>query len=264
MAARPVIERGAPAWLGPMLILLWLAWAGFLFGGMLFGELNEGQTRHGPGWCRMASSMVLVGAGWIGALALVGRPASRYAALIAVGMTLGLLGDLFNAGWMERISKLGTLGGMISFGLGHIAYIAACLDLRRRAGLTAAAPLRNALIAWELFALAGWYFVAWRGTDNLPLRLPALPYCLLLAGTAGFTSGLALQSRWLIGLGLGGALFLISDLILAVPLFGKSFYLSGDAVWATYGPGQMLIVYSIPAAARICSGFGASLAMPRA
>jgi hypothetical protein len=75
---------------------------------------------------------------------------------------------------------------------------------------------------------------------------------MLLAGTAGFTSGLALQERSLIGLGLGGALFLISDLILAFPMFREPFYLSGDAVWLTYGPGQMLIVYSIPVAAMLC------------
>jgi uncharacterized membrane protein YhhN len=231
---------------------LWLVWAALLFGGFLFGELNASQTHHIPAWCRMSSSIVLAGTAWIGALASINTAAARYATLIAIGMTLGLLGDLFNAGWIVADSQQGTLGGMISFGLGHIAYIAACLNLRRRASLLAVAPLRNSLIGWELFAVAGWFFVVWMGTKNLPLRLPALPYCLLLAGTAGLTTGLALQARSLIVLGLGGALFLISDLILAFPLFRESFYLSGDAVWLTYGPGQMLIVFSIPAAARLC------------
>lgn len=197
--------------------------------------------------------MVLAATGWLGAIALLSTAAGRYALLIAIGMSLGLLGDLFNAGWILDDAGQSTLGGMISFGLGHLAYIAGCLDLRRRARLLAVAPLRNALIGWELFAVAGWYVVVWMGTKNLPLRLPALPYCLLLAGTAGVTTGLALQARSLIGLGLGGALFLISDLILAFPLFRESFYLSGDAVWLTYGPGQMLIVFSIPVAAGLCA-----------
>lgn len=246
-------ERTIPSWLWPTFVVLWLVWAALLLGGILFGELHDDQTRHGPTWSRMASSMVLAGAGWIGAIALARYAAARYATLIAVGMTLGLLGDLFNAGWMRSVSQLDTLGGMISFGLGHIAYIAACLNLGRRAGLTCKSTLRYSLIGWELFAIAGWFVVVWMGMKNLPLRLPALPYCMLLAGTAGFTTALGLQSKKLIGLALGGALFLISDLILAFPLFRDSFYLSGDAVWLTYGPGQMLIVYSIPAAARLCS-----------
>lgn len=232
--------------------LLWLVWAALLWGGFFFGELNASQTHHVPAWCRMGSSTALAVAAWVGALALLTAPSARYALLIAVGMSLGLLGDLFNAGWILSDSQQATLGGMVSFGLGHIAYIAACLELRRRANLLASAPLRWSLVGWELFALAGWFVVVWMGTKNLPLRLPALPYCLLLAGTAGFTTGLALQAPRLMGLGLGGALFLISDLILAFPMFRGSFYLSGDAVWLTYGPGQMLIVYSIPAAAMLC------------
>ncbi len=246
-------ERSIPGWLWPAFTVLWLIWAGLLFGVFFLGELNAAETHHVPTWCRMGSSMMLAGTAWIGAIALMQAASARYAALIAVGMTLGLLGDLFNAGWIVADSQQGTLGGMISFGLGHIAYIAACLNLRRRAGLTCASTLRYSLIGWELFAVAGWFVVVWMGTKNLPLRLPALPYCMLLAGTAGFTTALGLQSRSLIGLGLGGALFLISDLILAFPLFRDSFYLSGDAVWLTYGPGQMLIVFSIPAAARLCS-----------
>jgi hypothetical protein len=50
---------------------------------------------------------------------------------------------------------------------------------------------------------------------------------------------------------LGGALFLISDLILAFRLFHGSFYMAGDAVWLTYGPGQMLIVFSIGSIATV-------------
>ncbi len=229
--------------------VLWVVWAALLFGGFFFGELNASQTHHVPAWCRMGSSTVLAVAAWWGVFALLRTPSARYALLIAIGMSLGLLGDLFNAGW---IIEDGALGGMIAFGVGHLAYIAACLNLRRVARLLASKPLWVAIIGWELFAVVGWYLVVWMGSKNLPLRIPALPYCLLLAGTAGFTSGLAWQARSLIGLGLGGALFLISDLILAFPMFRESFYLSGDAVWLTYGPGQMLIVYSIPAAARLC------------
>jgi hypothetical protein len=47
-------------------------------------------------------------------------------------------------------------------------------------------------------------------------------------------------------LAVGAALFLLSDLILAAELFnGLHFPLIGDVVWLTYGPAQMLIVYSM-------------------
>jgi hypothetical protein len=47
----------------------------------------------------------------------------------------------------------------------------------------------------------------------------------------------------------GAAFFLLSDLILAAHLFNDLFFpLFEDAIWLTYGPGQMLIVYSVGSA----------------
>jgi len=69
----------------------------------------------------------------------------------------------------------------------------------------------------------------------------------LLAGTAGVTAALALHDQRLALLALGGALFLISDLVLGYRIFQARFYLGGDATWLTYGPGQMLIVFAIGA-----------------
>ena len=73
-----------------------------------------------------------------------------------------------------------------------------------------------------------------------------MPYALLLATTAGLALGLALQQAAFFPLALGAFLFLFSDLILAGALFGgREWPLHHDIVWLTYGPGQMLIVYSI-------------------
>jgi hypothetical protein len=81
------------------------------------------------------------------------------------------------------------------------------------------------------------------------LHYAALPYALLLSSTAGFATGLALNSGLFIPLALGCALFLLSDLIIAARLFnGVYFRLIDDVVWLTYGPAQMLIVYSVGAA----------------
>ncbi len=67
-----------------------------------------------------------------------------------------------------------------------------------------------------------------------------------LASTAGFASGLALQAGGFTPLAIGAALFLLSDLILAAQLFNNlRFRFIGDIVWLTYGPAQMLIVFSV-------------------
>jgi hypothetical protein len=54
-------------------------------------------------------------------------------------------------------------------------------------------------------------------------------------------------------LALGAALFLLSDLILAGELFRGWRRPGLDVVWLTYGPAQMLIVYS----ARSCRALAA-------
>jgi len=166
-------------------------------------------------------------------------------------MTFGLLGDLALAGWLP--GGRNVIMGIAFFGIGHIFYITAMLRFASVAGLTASGPRWGALAVWLLVGLVGWYIVVMRGaaaggiTPGI-VHWIALPYALLLAGTAGVATGLALQDGRFIPLAIGGALFLLSDLILAGEMFsGLSFRLIGDVIWLTYGPAQMLIVYSISA-----------------
>ena len=227
---------------GPMrtwLLALLALWALLLFGGFIFGQPDAAQSQRIPTWMRMASSAVLVVAAWSWWLAGVQEPG--VALLIAVGMSLGFLGDLFMAGLLPAAPRV--LWGMGAFGLGHVAYIAAFLRLANVLGLTANGPRVVAWLAWLLIGAVGWYFVVFRGQQATALHWAALPYALLLASTAGLASGLALQARTFIPLALGGALFLTSDLILAAQLFnGLSFALIGSVIWLTYGPAQALIV----------------------
>ena len=77
-----------------------------------------------------------------------------------------------------------------------------------------------------------------------------LPYALLLATTAGVATGLALQAPSFWPLALGAALFLFSDTLIGGNWFNNlDFPLVHDLIWLTYGPGQMLIVYSVGVAA---------------
>ena len=216
--------------------ILTIIWAGLLFGGWAFGPADS--YRRMPLWSRLASSGVLVAlAGW----SALARPTS-FTLLIALGMLLGLVGDLYMA---KLISwpRPHVLGGMGSFGLGHLAYIAACL------GAAAGLPwgLRTAAwLTWLVLGGSGWYLLVWRpapdGRRTL-LHRAALPYALLLASTAGAATGVALfqPAFWLFAV--GAALFLLSDLLIAVDLFnGRRFFMMGDVIWLTYGPAQALIV----------------------
>ena len=236
-------------WLIGLLIL----WAVLLFGGFIFGGPAE-SARRMPTWTRMASSAVLVVAAfsWYAFTrtpAAGATPAGSYALLIAIGMTFGLLGDLALAGFLP--GGRNVIAGIASFGIGHIFYITAMLRFASAAGLTNPTARWGALAVWLLVGLAGWYLVVLRGAQASGItpgvvHWIALPYALLLAATAGLATGLALQDSGFILLALGAALFLLSDLILAGEMFsGMTFRLIGDVIWLTYGPAQMLIVYSI-------------------
>lgn len=238
-----IIHLGDPfqrLWLLGLLIL----WAALLFGGFAFGATNAQENRRMPTWSRMASSLTLVIAGWSWYLFTRESQASLFSLLIAIGMTLGCLGDFVLAKLIPFPEP--TLGGIAAFGLGHIAYISAILSFANRQHLNAPGPLWGAWIIWLLIGVVGWYLIVFRKRKPTALRIAALPYALLLASTAGFATGLALQFPAFILLAIGGGLFLLSDLILAAELFNNlKFPLIGDVVWLTYGPAQMLIVFAV-------------------
>ena len=230
----------------PLLILL-VAWVLLLFGGFIFGRHSADGTRRMPTWARIGSSLVLVIAAWYWLILAHETIAARFAIPVAVGMTLGFIGDLFMAKLIIK-SDQHILGGIGSFGLGHIAYIVGFVGFGDAIG--ANGDRLVAWVAWLVIGIVGWYIAVYRGqTKRGVLHYAALPYALLLASSAGFATGLALNASVFIPLAIGCALFLLSDLILAAELFaGLSFPLIGDVVWLTYGPAQMLIVYSIGAA----------------
>ena len=227
----------------PVTGILWLTWAALLFGGFALGRPPLPGKNRVPTAARMGSSAVLVAAAVVFA---VSTPGSLPLALTALGMALGLLGDLFMA---RLILKGGHFlhGGIGAFGLCHVAYIIALFAAGNALGATDALPRWGALIAAWVFGLVMWLAVIWRpAKERLPLHGAALVYALLLASTLGAAAGLALQVPAFWPVALGALLFLISDLILAAQLFnGLRFRLINEAVWLTYGPGQMLIVFGM-------------------
>jgi hypothetical protein len=232
--------------LNPLLVLLWVVWAALLFGGLIVGAPNAELTGRMPRWMRMASSLTLVAAAWTFFLLHRETPNSDLALLTAIGMTLGFVGDLFMAKLIIKTDQ-SVFGGIGSFGLGHVAYIAALLTVANRFGLDAATPRWAALALALVFGAAAWYVVVLRGAATpSALHWAALPYALLLATTAGLAGGLALQDARFIPVAIGGLLFLTSDLMLAAQLFNHAYFRwISDWIWLTYGPAQMLIVYGM-------------------
>lgn len=230
-------NAAASAWLLALLVV----WAALLLGSVVVNWPSPEKRSPLATWLRLASSAVLVVAAWSWYLVARDFPGvAAFALLVAIGMTLGFLGDLLLAEMLPL--KQGFLVGMAAFALGHIAYIAAILS-------------RTPHVQWAiegialLIGLAGWYLVIFRRADDRVLCWAALPYALLLAATAGLAAGLALQLSVFVPLAVGAILFLISDLLVAGERFGGlHFPHLGDLVWLTYGPAQMLIVYAVNSA----------------
>lgn len=229
-----------------LFVTLWIVWASMLGCSMIWGNLSGRHSSAIALWTRMGSSIALTATAWIAVYLWRSHQVGMFANLLAVGMTLGTIGDFFNAGLL-RIVPLPDpiLGGIAAFGLGHLAYIWGCFVLSKRAQLTDRRAFTKSVIAWQLFGLFTWYLVVFLGTRARPLVWPSLGYSALLAGTAGVTSAIALQSRRFFWLGIGGALFLASDLLLGVGMFRGHFPYQTESVWLTYGAAQMLIVFSV-------------------
>jgi hypothetical protein len=238
---------------------MWLLWAVLLFGGTFLSLSGREPTAATANdnlllVSHVGSSVFLVVAGWIWVLGYSRSATAATAALFAAGMTAGAIGDFFNAGVLQDFVRLPdpVLGGMAAFALGHIAYIWACVRVARGNQFHSRTRRIAGVGFWEVFAIVAWFFVVYHDTNSGAHLLvwPALPYSLLLATSAGIATYLALEDRRFSSLAVGAVLFLVSDLILAFRLFHGEFPMASHAVWMTYGPGQMLIVYSIGQAAR--------------
>jgi hypothetical protein len=229
---------------------LLLAWGSFLVGGFVFGKpvMDGASLRRMPLWSRMMASATLMTAAWFWFTMTLGMQANSLALWIAPGMTACFIGDLF----MARVFPVRQhiLAGMTAFAIGHVCYISGLWqagEVLFAADTVAEAGSRwLPLIIWLLVGLVGWLVFIFPARKRNMLHYAALPYSLLLAGTAGVAWSLALvESAFLPG-AIGAALFLLSDLLLGVQLFRHvQFRYIGDYVWLLYSPGQMLIVCGV-------------------
>ncbi len=173
-------------------------------------------------WVAKPALMLLL-LGYLGASAPPGRSLAR-----PLGIALLLA-------WAADIALLveGTpafLTGMALFGamqLGYLRVFARLGALRRLRRRWAAPAAYSVLWAGAVAAL-------WPRLDSL--AAPVAVYGLLLAAMGALAAGVG---RWA---ALGGALFVVSDLMLGMGVAGIDFPLRGQAVMAAYGAAQFLIV----------------------
>jgi len=219
-----------------------LVWAGLLFGGFIFGKPSKANPRRMPRIMRIASSFALVAGAWFWFAVTQGTRVDLTSFWFAIGMTSGFIGDLLLA--QEEGDDNNLLYGMVSFALGHIAYIVGIVQVSHH--FDEWAWLLDVLVFWWAVGAIGWLVIVFWGRKRTPIHYAALPYTLLLATTAGAATVLALHDPSFWFLAIGAALFLLSDTILAAKLFRNwNPPLIDDWVWLTYGPGQMLIVFGV-------------------
>lgn len=134
------------------------------------------------------------------------------------------------------------LAGIAAFAAAHACYLAVFL----------AKPGER---SWRVLAAYGalWAaLIALLSRDLGSQRVPVAAYALLLTATAVASKWHSPRS------GLGGALFLISDALIALRLAGRDFPGRGVLVMSTYATGQ----YLLASGARAQSGDGETLGDP--
>jgi len=219
-----------------------------LAGGLILGKPNEEQTGRLPRGLRMLLSAILTVAallGWQGGA--TGTPVQWYATFIFLGMAAGSVGDWIMAGLIPVPQRL--IGGMAAFGLGHLFYIAALLNLTIRSGRgsTCTSIVAVALI----LSLSAW---AWNAHVRNPdrsklINVGSLIYGLLIGVMCALAIAVAVCDTHYVALAAGSLLFLTSDFILGNWMIrGHVWKCVNDAIWVTYVGGQLLIVYSVAAA----------------
>ena len=158
--------------------------------------------------------------------------------LVALGMTLGALGDWF----LALKGETSFLAGMAAFGAGHLAYAGAMLAKGAETGF-------DGVSSTEWVALAGLAALVastevWLAPRTGALRWPVRAYVVLI-GIMGVAAVLLPPWPGQGALRWGAALFLASDLLLAIRLFvtrdpARQRLLS-LLLWPAYWGGQALI-----------------------
>lgn len=179
------------------------------------------------------------------AVVALNHPSSTYL-LIGLGLAFGALGDFA----LTRRSQTAFLRGMAIFAAGHMSYIAAFwmraqTITERVPPVASSGPSLAALIGLAVLLLST---ELWLAPRTGALRWPVRGYVLVI-GVMGLTALQLVPHPENAGatyLRCGAALFILSDLLLALRLFvlpiGRAAHGLSLALWPAYWFGQWLIL----------------------
>ena len=154
---------------------------------------------------------------------------------VLLGLACSLAGDIALM-WPQQ----GFLPGLVCFLLAHVAYLVAFTRVQR----LAARPLWFAAYAAVAALILAWL---WPGVPA-PLRGPVVAYVVCLVAMAAQAAVLWRSGSARGGvLALGGALFVVSDALLAANRFAAPLPLSGLWILASYWAAQWCIASWLPA-----------------
>lgn len=163
--------------------------------------------------------------------ALAGDMDAGARAVLVVAVTLCLVGDVALLGVTEQR----FLAGLVSFALGHLAYVAVALmigvDWPR---LLVAVPFLAVLFGVQ-FAVG--MFPGARRHGGSTLLGAVMGYCVVIAAMVVTATG---TPSWLAAA--GAMLFAVSDSVIAADRFVRPFAWARVAVMSTYHLGQLLLI----------------------
>jgi hypothetical protein len=219
-----------------------------LAGGLAMGRYSAAHMGHLPLPLRMSLSAILVAAALLQWQLVSGTALAGYGRWIFLGMALGFVGDLVMAGLIPTPDRL--ICGMLAFGLGHVVYVVAFAGAGATLGLASAELNLGLLAPVGLLSVGLWYGLVRKPGGDRRQNLAALVYSLLMATMNTIAISLAIRQIRFLPLAVGAALFLTSDLLIGNwSIRGHAWKGVNDAVWITYNLGQLLIVFSVSAAA---------------
>lgn len=174
--------------------------------------------------------------GFLVAAAGFGAFESNYGRIVFLGLVLGALGDVFLLGRARQF----FVAGLVSFLLGHVAYVVAFASLGMSLPQTLAAAVAIAIL---LFFVGRWVF------PHAPeMRVPIAIYMLVIGLMCVAAIGAAgLGAPWMIPV--GALMFTASDVAVVRDRFVAKGFINRAWGLPLYYGAQLLIAWSIAAVA---------------
>jgi len=197
--------------------------------GLLFGEWKDRPT-----W--RAVSKPLASLGFIVAAIGFGAFESRYGRTVLSGLVLGAIGDVCLLGQAKKY----FIAGLVSFLLGHVAYVAAFVSLP-------IAPL-HAFVAAAAMVTVMAFIARWVFPHAPDMRIPIGIYMLVIAAMCVVAIGAgAAGAPWMIPV--GAVMFTASDIAVVRDRFVAPGFVNRFWGLPLYYAAQLIIAWSIAALA---------------